>query len=483
MYQLVFSIYALVLAFTTGGIPLAVSRLVAEYNARGENTRPIVKVSVLGVTIFSLLISLILVFLGKYIAILQGNADIYLGYFLIIPSIISVGIMAIFRGWFQGNLNVMPTAVSQLTEQVFKLACGLAFAKLLMPRGVLYAAYGALLGVAVSEIAALIYVAVTYVVTRKKYIINTAESSAKEAGKEVIKIGLIFAIAGFIVPFSQFIDGIVIVNILKLTGSSTASATAQYGIFSGTVTSVINMPIVLTLALAVAVVPVVSANRIERNLEGIIQKSATSIKLSYVIGLPAAILAFIYAAPVVEVLYPRLTAQELIVAARLMRISAFTILTASQREIYGSLLMALNRTGDVIKNTVLAVLLKTAVLVVALFYTGIDGAPWAHLAFGITATFLNVVSFNKLLGKNIKLVKNISTIVVSSAIMTVAAALMYVAVPKGIAAIVAGGLVSVAVYAVCLMMTKVFDEGELDGIPFSAFFERLSRKLRFWENR
>ena len=483
MYQLVFSIFALVLSLTTGGIPLAVSRLTAEKNALGGDNRAVLKSALSAVTLASVLISVILIFCGKYIAALQGNEAVRYGYALIAPSVVLVGALAMFRGWFQGNYNVLPTAISQLIEQAFKLIFGLLFAKLLLPRGIIFAVYGALLGVAVSEAAALIYVAGAYLVGRKKLPPPDASERFKDTSKALMKIGLSFAIAGFIIPFSQFIDGILIINLLKYAGQSTASATAGYGLFSGTVMSVVNLPVVLTLSLSVTLIPVVSASRVNRNLEGIILKSATSIKLSYVIGLPSALLMFVYANPIITLLYPSLSPSEAALAVNLFRITCFSVTFAAQREIYASLLMALDKTYASAKITFAAVILKTAVMTALLLTAGITGAAYGVLVLGVSATAMYIFSFNKLLGKNVKLVKNISTIIVSSAIMTLVALIVYYAVPSGSAALIAGGLLSAIVYLLCLMLFKVFDAGELQGIPFSRYLDKLTVKIRFWENK
>lgn len=483
MYQLVFSIYALVLSLTTGGIPLAVSRIVAEKKAAGGDTATVLKFSLLAVTAASIIIAIVLIFAGKYIAVLQGNGAVAFGYTLLAPSVVFVGAMSMYRGWFQGNYDVVPTAVSQLIEQGIKLIFGLLFAKMLSPRGTIYAVYGALLGVAVSELAALVYVGTTYFFRRKKMPKSVTCETLKNTAKDVYKISLIFAIAGFIIPFSQFIDGIVIVNILKASGVGTAAATSSYGLFSGTVMSVVNMPVVLTISLSVALIPVIGAGRVNRDLDGIVLKCATSIKLAYVIGLPAAMLLFVYAKPVINVLYPRLSLAENITAVNLLRICCFSVLFSAEREIYGSLLMALDKTKFVIVNSAVGVVLKTALTIGLLYVVGITGAAYGVILFGVTTTVLNIITFNKLLGKKVKLVKNVSTITLSGAIMTLVAMAVYYSVSSGIIALIVGGITSALVYLFCLMLFKVFEEGELNGIPLSRFFDKLSVKIRFWERR
>ena len=272
MYQLVFSIYALILALTTGGIPVAVSRLTSENNALKKDSRVVLKNALLSVVGTSVVLAAFLCVLSGFVARIQGNEGVKSGYYVIAPAVVFVGALSMFRGWFQGNNDVIPTAVSGLFEQVFKLAFGLTLAKILSKYGVIYGVIGALSGVMISEFIALIYIVITYFSRGKIYKTNAVESCDKDVRNAILKTSVVFAIAGFIIPFSQFIDGILIVNILKASGESISLATAKYGLYSGTVMSVVNMPVVLSVSLSVAIVPVIASATVKRNIDEIRKK-------------------------------------------------------------------------------------------------------------------------------------------------------------------------------------------------------------------
>lgn len=483
MYQLVFSIYALTLSMSSTGLPIAISRIVAERNALKKSSAPVLKGAAAAVFASNGAVFLALIFLGGYIAKFQGNEAIKDCYAIIAPSVLFVGGMSLLRGWFQGNMNVVPTAVSQVIEQAVKLAAGLAFARYLMPRGTIYAVYGAVIGVTLSEAAAFVYMIIRYLATEKNRGFLKSDESLKEGWRALTKISFPIALSGAVMPFSQFIDGLLIVNLIKSGGVSTEAATAQYGLYTGTVMSLVNMPIVITLALAIAVVPVVSASRVNRNLAGIVQKSSTAIKLTYVIGMPAALLLFLYARQVLGFLYPALSSAESDLAAVLLRISVFGILFQSQMQIYTSLLQALDKPYVPVRNMLLAMLLKTLLLVLLLRSSGINGAALASLSFAVTAGLLNIRYFNYLTGKNLKLVQNISIIMVSSVIMTLAAMGFSALFGKGITGAVLGALLSALLYFTVLSAFRVFEPFELEGVPLSGLIEKFSAKIRFWENK
>lgn len=192
MYQLIFSIYALILALTTGGIPVAVSRLTSENNALKKDSRIVLKNALLSVVGTSVVLAALLCVLSGFVARIQGNEGVKSGYYVIAPAVVFVGALSMFRGWFQGNNDVIPTAVSGLFEQVFKLAFGLTLAKILSKYGVIYGVIGALSGVMISEFVALIYIVITYFSRGKIYKINAVESCDKDVRSAILKTSVVF---------------------------------------------------------------------------------------------------------------------------------------------------------------------------------------------------------------------------------------------------------------------------------------------------
>ena len=86
---------------------------------------------------------------------LQGTQDILWGYFALAPSVFLVSAISVFRGWFQGKNDMLPTALSEVTEQVVKVAFGLLFAYLFRENVALAVTF-LLLAVSLSELAAIL---------------------------------------------------------------------------------------------------------------------------------------------------------------------------------------------------------------------------------------------------------------------------------------------------------------------------------------
>ncbi|MFR5061864.1 MAG: oligosaccharide flippase family protein, partial [Christensenellales bacterium] len=164
LYQMVFPLYTLLLTVSSGGLPVAISRIIAVKLADDDEAgaAKVLKVSVAALAVIGIAGSLALALFNDSIAAVQGNRDAALAYVGIAPAVALVAVLSCYRGYYQGRENMLPSAVSQLIEQAVKLFLGLYFARLMMPRGVAYGVFGALLGVSASELLAMLSLMLMY---------------------------------------------------------------------------------------------------------------------------------------------------------------------------------------------------------------------------------------------------------------------------------------------------------------------------------
>ena len=137
----------------TGGIPIAISRLVAECTAKKNPTEAFgyFSISLRFLAALGMCCSLLLFLLSAPISRFMGLEDAALTLKIISPAVFLVAVTSAYRGYYQGLQNMVPTAVSQVTEQAAKLLCSLYFANLFMKKGAAYGAAGAMLGISISE--------------------------------------------------------------------------------------------------------------------------------------------------------------------------------------------------------------------------------------------------------------------------------------------------------------------------------------------
>ncbi len=505
MYQLVFPLYALFMVLATAGIPTALSRVVAEKRAMGEPTKKYLTVAMIALFLSGIAFASVMAALSKVFAARQGNADTYPGFLTIAPAIVCVCVISGFRGWFQGEMYMLPTALSNVVEQVVKLAVGIGLSYVFAKRGVIYAVCGALFGVTVSEIATVIYMSTTYLVRSKKakrenaliakevaidndaYCENTSRQFqgdqkkriSKEEVKGMLHVALPIAVVAMLMPLSNFFDSVIIVNMLKIFGLEQNVATAQYGIISGPVNSLINMPVVAIMSLAVAIVPSVSASRVTRDVDGVMLKSSLCVRLAYLLGIPFAFYLAVFAKNIIGAIYPSLSQENAIVAVNVLRICAANVVFLSTMQIYVSLLQALDKTKYAVLSLVCAIIVKIVLDVVLTRYMGINGAAIASLALPIVSYFGTLISYYKICG--LRLEKNVGLNLVSGVIMALCGIGVGSFLKNDVAALAIGFAVCALVYVWLAFLFNLVGKDDIPHLPLKKLLWALHRTIRFWE--
>ncbi|MDY6368007.1 MAG: polysaccharide biosynthesis protein [Clostridia bacterium] len=334
LYQMVFPIYTLLLEFSGAAVPSALSALISGY--RGDNKKEyaerILKNSVKIFFITGLSGSLFLALFGKPLSVIQGNSSAVFGYLFMAPAVLLTAVLSCYRGYFQGLMNMAPTAISQIIEQTVKAGVGLLLVKLFMPN-VALAVGGATLAVSLSEVAALIY---TFILFRKRrigYLFSNDKKIFVSDLKSILKIAVPVSLLGTIMPLSGVSDTFFIVNILNGKGFN---GTALYGLLSGAANTIINLPVSLCYAISVVSIPAVSgAAKIDAGI-----KERNSLILTLIASVLFAIICF-FAAPLgVNILFRSLNDVDKQITVRLIRILSGNVVFLSVLQTVNSLHVA-----------------------------------------------------------------------------------------------------------------------------------------------
>lgn len=477
MYQLVFPVYALFMVLATAGIPTALSRIVAEKRALGQPTKKYLASAMLVLCLVGTLCALLTFCLAKPLAKWQGNEDTYVGFMIIAPAIILTGIISGFRGWFQGQMYMLPTAVSNVLEQVVKLSLGIGLSVAFMPKGLIYGVSGAVLGVTASEAVTVVYMLVTYIVRGQKDEKEKLRVGADES-RAMFKVAFPIAIVAILMPLSNFFDSIIVVNMLKIFGHSQSVATARYGILSGPVNSLVNMPIVAIMSLAVAIVPSVSMSRVRLDIDSVMLKSRLCVKLAYLLGIPFAFFFAVFAENIIRLIYPALSLENLTVAVNLLRIASANVVLLAVMQIYVSLLQALDKTKYAVLSLVCAICVKIVLSLVLVRFIGINGAAIAALSMSAVALFGVNVAYFKICGMHLE--KNIGLNLLSGVIMALSA-MVATLLKNDLLALVVGAIISAAAYVWTVFLFGLISKDDIPYLPLKRVLFALHRIIRFWE--
>ena len=431
VYNLVFPTYNLLLSVSTVGIPVAISRMVAQYLAQDDprNAGRVFKTSLIILSLFGALATAFMMLSYQSLGRATATAESSMGFLMIAPSLLLVSVMSAFRGFMQGKRRMMPTAISQLIEQVGKVFIALPFAVLGMNRGgYAMGAAGALLGTSVAEAAALVYMVVDYYVHRKD-MQRLPQLGQEEAGlgslaREITLISIPITIGASIVPLAGLIDSFMLKRIMQGYMEEN-SALVSYGVYSGPVISLINVPTALAAAISANLVPAISYALAKKEPDKVSREAATGLRLASVVGFPASVGLSLLAEPVLFLLFGRggkYTAEQLRMGARLLEISSLTILFFTQVQATSGILQALRRQRIPMYTLAAGVAVKLALnyTLVAIPAVNIQGAPYASLLCYIVSLMPNLYYVRKYAGLKLNLRELIWRPLLATALMAAA---------------------------------------------------------------
>ena len=334
LYQMIFPVYTVLLDFSGAGVPSALSRLISAFSKEeryikaGEYLRASIRLLV----ILGLIGTLVMAIASKGFAIAQGDVNSTLGYVFLSPAVVIVCLISCLRGYFQGQMNMVPTAISQVVEQVVKLAFGLLFVYLLLP-DVKRAVAGAAFAITVSEFSALIQLFITYKIDKKKHdnflSLQNDTTKIKEITplnlltKHSIKTTVPITITGILIPIAHVIDSLLVVNLISVYR---ADATVLFGISSGVVCTIINLPVALCYGVATTSIPAVSSlnNNEEQN-----KTAKKAVLITIGVSFAFTIATFFGAELIIKILFRNLSIQEKQTAISLLKLTSPTILLLS----------------------------------------------------------------------------------------------------------------------------------------------------------
>lgn len=424
VYNSVFSTYNLLLTISSAGLPVAISRMVAASLARDnpKGAKQIYRTAMLLLTILGFIATLIILFLSGYLA--NDVVDIptsQLGFRVIAPCVALVCMLSALRGFMQGQQNMTPTAISQLIEQVGKVAVALPLAYLGSVYGgkmdletaiaaaqaagaasheafmtsthaAAYGAAGALLGTTLAEAAALLYMVLLYfrrkaTFAQRPQLCKDPDESNRSIAKQLMAISIPITIGACIVPLSQFIDSAMLMDRLQialagLTADAKSMAEDLYGLFTGTVIRIINIPTALALAVSMSLVPAISSARAVGNDEVVRSQSDLGLRFAFLIGFPCSVGMSLLAEPVMRFLYGgSMTEFELVTGGQLLTVSSLTIVLFTVVQATSSILQGLGKQKIPMYTLLAGVICKIALnyILVALPGLNIHGAPIASI--------------------------------------------------------------------------------------------------------
>ncbi len=419
-YSTAYEIYTVLLMISTAGLPVAMSRMISAASSLGHY-RQVRKIYTVSRTIFlalGLIGALLMTFFSKQLAAFQEQPDAWVAIAALGPACFLICLMSTYRGFFQGQQNMMPTSVSQVIEAIFKLIVGIAAAILLLyyTKSYAFAAGGAIFGVTMSCLVSSIYLNSCF---RKAYRDLPVSTETVDSGKTIAKALLAIAI-----PITIGSAGLQILTVLEtkiymgrlLETLTQVQADGQKGIYNFT-QKIFNMPCAFITPITISVIPAITAQLTARD-KAVKATEESAARVTALISAPCAVGLAVLAEPVTALL-GGYEGADLALATKLMTVLGICIVFNATVLLTNAMLQAHGHVNLPVINMFIGGIIK---LVVVFILTGnpaigILGTPIGSLLCYGCITVLNVLSIRRVIPDAPAIVTNLLKSVVAAVIM------------------------------------------------------------------
>lgn len=477
------NIYNVLLAFSVSGFPLAISKLTSEAQALGRENekRRLFNTALwlfLGLGLFG---SLFMYFGASQLAAFMNEPHSYWSMKALAPAVFCVCLLACMRGYTQGQGNMKPTAVSQVLEVTIKLVVGLPLAWYLlqMGRGMAVGAAGAVFGISVSEVLALLYL--IFCLVRNRDTVQSADvpPSRRVLIRKILALGIPITLSGSAMSIITLIDMKIVLGRLDSIHTLLSSTPAMlYGQYSFSL-DLFNLPPSFVFPVSMSLIPAVADAVAQHNAHRANKIVSSAFRLVAMLALPAGVGLSVLAGPILLLLYPAQKADAIAAAPHLEVLgiaSVFVclmVLTNAILQSYGKQMIPIYTmiVGGLVKIGMNYVLVGNPDI-------NIQGAPVSTLCCYLVIAGLNLFFVNRTLEEKPRYLKLFFKPVLAAAVMGVVVhyAFLLLTPHLGNSLSALGGVaLGVLVYLFLVIRLRMITADDLQTVPRGA---QLSRILR-----
>ncbi|MDT2274901.1 polysaccharide biosynthesis protein [Paenibacillus larvae] len=393
---------------------------------------------------------------------------------LLVPS------LSVMRGYFQGYQNMVPTAVSQVIEQVVRVITLVALLLYFLHAGFSdeWIAAGATFGSVTGAVGGL--VAVCWFWRGQKKIFSTEwnrkgnlESNRESIWKLIKQItayAIPICLGAIVMPILNLVDTFTIPRVLQLEGASISEAVRVFGLYNRGL-PLVQAVVMIASAMTAVLVPAIAEARVRGRVDQVQSRTEFSVRLTWIIGLAASVGLAALSVPINIMLFRNSE------ASLTMAILAFTAVFSMMNVVTSSLLQGAGALYAPALHLLAATLIKVAGNLWLMLRYGINGAAAAAVLAYAAAAGLNIVQLKRCTGAAFALRDFAARPIAAVAAMTASLPLwvygsialctllpMKERVIYTVAALV-GVLGGTAVYALALFRFRVLTRSDLHSVP------------------
>lgn len=499
-YGIAFEIYAIALLLTSYSLPLAVSKLVSARVAKGErrNAFRVFKAALIFAITAGTAIGLIVFFGSDFIAgkIMAMEPSKY-ALRVLAPCLLVVAVMGVIRGYFQGLGTMLPTAISQILEQIVNAVVSVVGASYLFEFGkkaaetkakeYLPAAYGAAggtLGTLCGAIAGLLFLAFVFLAYRKiiKRQLRRDHSRYQESYSDIFTV-LFYTITPVILSTAVYqstkiLDAGIFSNIMDVQGMAKEKYETLWGMYTGKFNTLVNVPLAIANAVGASVIPSLTAAVTSGNRKLVYSKIQLATRFTMIISIPSMVGCMVLARPVLDLLFSGNNK----VPTLLLITGSVTIVFYSLSTITNAMLQGVNRMTIPIRNAAISLVIHLVALFIMLvaFKMNIFAVIGGTIVFSFSMCVLNQRALHREIGYKQEKMKTFVIPLMASIIMGVVALIsqmiLEIILPPKIATVLTL-FVAVIVYGVALLLLGGLTEEEILAMPKGHLLVKVLKKV------
>lgn len=499
-YGYAFEVYALALLLSSLSLPTVVSKLVSARMAMRQR-RNAFRVFVCSL-VFSIVIGAVfalIIFFGADLIsshIMESPLSAY-ALKVLAPGLFIVSVLGVLRGYFQGLGTMVPTAVSQVIEQIVNAVISLAGASILFGIGIkaaekqnndlmgpAYGAAGGTLGTIAGALSALFFLLFAFFVYRGviRRQLRTDRTRRQESYGRILKILLITLVpiifSTAIYNINQLLDMTIFNKIMAAQGYPEEKYMALLGIYSGKYNTLLSVPLAMANGLAASIIPSLTGAVARNDRPQIHNKINQSVRFTMLIAIPCFVGFVVLASPIMVLLFGDSSRTP----ALLLAVGSITLVFYCLSTVTNSVLQGLDKISVPAKNAGISLVVHIISLLIMLivFKWNIYALVGSNIVFALCMCILNIRAIHKTNGHRQEMEKTFVKPLLAAVIMgvvTYAVHLVLDLLIGGRIPTILSILAAVAVYAVSILKLGALSPEDIRDLPQGRKILRICRKL------
>ncbi|MFR3256778.1 MAG: polysaccharide biosynthesis C-terminal domain-containing protein [Lachnospiraceae bacterium] len=499
-YSYAYSVYTILLLLSSYSLPLAVSKMVSAKAQLGQ-WRNVKRVFICAIafaigigTTFGLIVLIGAQFFTR-VFFHSELAAIALRFMA--PTILIMALLGVFRGFFQGLQNTLPTAVSQIVEGLINAIMSVVFAYFLFDfghgmdvasgtadLGYAWGAAGGAIGTGAGALAGLIFCFILFVAYRKILAVNISRDKTgtqQEYGdifRLMLSIALPVILSTALYNLIELVDGSLFNNIMASKGMEDVKD-SMWGAYNAKALLLVHIPVSISSAMAVSLVPTLTAAYALGDEQTAKSKVHAILRFISILAFPSAVGLLVLANPIIKTLFSGDTSA----ASTYLQVVCPAVITFSFSTITNSILQGIDRMNLPVCHSLIAMAVHVVVLLILClgFNMGIYGVIISYVIYALVITILNFYSISKILEYRPDVITLFVKPAAASGIMGILCfgcyQLLYQFLGKAIPMLISV-VVAVVVYFAVAVKCKLLTESVMRDLPKGSTLIRIAKKCR-----